>query len=205
MTCACGLAEIVQGGMCRRCWAARLGRARRAYQWTPELQAELRRAYGLRKMQRAVALDVLERRTGWPRRAFWDEAIRLGLSRASKRRWTPEEDALLLDRIGEMPVSKIAALLKRNAGSVARRARHLSVSLRIRNGFSVAELAETFGVPAPRVRGWMAHGLLGKPIQAPDGARVRERSVRAFIRQYPAEIDFKLADQTLLKGVLFGQ
>jgi hypothetical protein len=203
--CACQLAEVVQGGLCRRCWAAQLGQKRRAYSWTPELHSELRRAYSLRKVQRAAAIDALERCTGWPRRAFWEEAIRLGLGRSTKRAWTAAEDALLLDSIGEMPIGTIASAMRRNIGSVSMRAKRLSLSRRLKNGYSVADLAEMFGVLAPRVRQWIAHGLLGKPIQAPDGARVPEANVRRFVRKYSAEIDFRLADQTLLKGVLFGQ
>ena len=203
--CACQLAEVVQGGLCRRCWAAQLGQQRRAYVWTPELRDELRSAYSLRKVQRAAAIDVLGCRTGWPRHAFWQEAIRLGLSRSTKRPWTEQEDKLLIDCIGEMAIGKIASAMGRNAASVAARAKDLSLTRRVRNGYSVVELADTFGAPASRVHSWIARGLFGKPLQAPDGVRVPGSNVLRFVRKYPAEIDFRLADQTLLKGVLFGQ
>jgi DNA-directed RNA polymerase specialized sigma24 family protein len=203
--CACQLAEVVQGGLCRRCWAAQLGQKRRVYSWTPELHAELRKAYSLRKLQRAAAIDALERRTGWPRHAFWEEAVRLGLSRSTKRPWTEQEDAFLVSVIGKMAIGRIASAMGRKLGSVSARANALSLSRRIRNGYAVADLAAMFGAPASRVRSWIARGLFGKPLQAPDGVRVAGPNVLRFIRKYPAEIDFKLADQTLLKGVLFGQ
>jgi hypothetical protein len=58
-----------------------LGRARRKYHWSDALRAELMLAYGLKKFERARALDRLMAHTGWPRHALKEEALRMRLSR----------------------------------------------------------------------------------------------------------------------------
>ena len=205
MKCECGLAEAVQGGKCRRCWAAALGDRRRAYRWTVELQDELRQAYALAKPARSAILDLMQKRTGWPRHALWDEAGRLGLRGGRYTLWSAEEDAILAGKIGTVALSEIAAQLGRPFHSVAYRAKRLEMSRRVRDGYSLGELAEILGCSRPRLFDLIARGMLGRLKQTPKGPRVADRARLRFVRRHANEIDFRVADQTYLKGVLCGK
>jgi len=110
------------GGTCSRCRMRALARPRRRYLFTPELLAELRRAYCGGKRQVSEALDRLQRKTGWPRHVLSEEASRRGWSvNAFRRRLPGEESARLstgysvadLQRLFGEAEHKIQAWLRR--------------------------------------------------------------------------------------------
>jgi len=192
-------------GVCRHCWAARLGTSKRKYIFTPSLRTELRIAYTLRKKARAAAIMALARKTRWPRHIFTVEAQRLGIVTSHRRPWTVDEDRVLELTLGESSVREIAQRLQRTHESVKARAERLEMSIRIRSGYCIADLAIILGVPRYRVHEWIEKGLFGTPTETPgSGIRVTDEAVTNFIRNKAALIDFRLADQTFLEGVLCG-
>jgi hypothetical protein len=202
--CACGRGKALMQGICRACWAARLGASHRVYIWTPALRTELRLACSLRKTERSAAIRALQTKTGWPRYILLREGRRLEASH-TRRPWKREDDRLLLAALGEIPIRQIAAMLGRSTTSVKHRAERLQLSGRIRDGFCVTDLSRLLGLPRYRIDELISQGLLGKPARvAGAGTRISDTSVTQFIRSNPQLIDFRLADQTFLKDVLFG-
>lgn len=191
-------------GLCQACWARRVSPFLVRYAFTPEITAELRDAYKLRGRQKSAAIAVLARKTGWPRETFSREARRLNIASVQPL-WSKEEDAFLLANAGEMSTTAIARELKRTIPSVNWRARQLDMSMTVRTGYCFAELMEILGASRPKVLRWIRDGLLGPLEETNNGHRVPDESLTAFIRQHGALIDFRMADQTFIKGVLFGE
>lgn len=77
----CGGRGAGADGVCRSCRLRRFGQASRKYFFTEALTQDLKAAYWGNKRRLSAQLEKLERRTGWPRYAFKNEAIRLGLPR----------------------------------------------------------------------------------------------------------------------------
>jgi hypothetical protein len=169
------------------------------------LRTELRFAYAQNKKARAEAITVLQRKTGWPRHVFSLEAQRMELVTSPRRPWTRDDDRTLAAALGELTVYEIAKLLRRSHASVKARAERLEMSTRVREGFCITDLAKIFGVPRYRIQEWIDKGLLGKAAQRPGaGIRVADEYVTGFILRNPELIDFRLADQIFIKGVLYG-
>ena len=177
----------------------------RLYVFTDELRRELSLAYAMRKHQRKAALDELVKRLEWPRHTFHCEARRMGLSTGTRRPWTAEEDRVLYLSAGETSIRKLARRLQRSHESVAARAFQLKLSMKLREGYDVPELMRIFGVSRPRVRTWIDKGMLGQPEIVYRGAVVSDEALVKFIRRNAEMLDWRLADQTFLKGVLLGQ
>jgi hypothetical protein len=176
----------------------------RRYIFTPALRTELRLAYAMPKRKRAEAITALEHKTGWPRHIFRIEAQRLNVITSQRRPWTKGEDSTLAATLGKLSVHAVAKLLGRTHENVKARAERLEMSIRIQSGYCVADLSKILGAPRYRVDEWIEKGLLGIPTETSDGSvRIGDESVRAFIRENAALIDFRLADQTFIKGVLY--
>lgn len=205
--CGCGSgkpAVMKSGTMCRGCWGKQNGAARRLYKFTPELTRELCAAYAKRKYQRKDALDVLVKKTRWPRHAFKAEAARLGISRGGVRRaWKPEELQFLRDHLGDLSIGTIAKRLHRGHNAVTSKAENLMLSRRARKGFNIRDLTQIFGRPYDVVHRWLDAGKFGPTRETNAGERVSDDSVTRFIRKNPDLIDLTVADQTFLKGVLW--
>lgn len=186
------------------CRGRALGRAKRKYHFTPELLEELFRAYCGNKRELSAALDVLQRKTHWPRWAFKLEARRRGWITADHRRpWTREEIERLREMLGTRPVKAIARALGRSPESVEAKAEKLRLSRRVREGYTIEDLAQCFGTYRAKVRHWIERGLLGRPVRNGIAVRVHERSVLRFIREHAAEYDLRRVDQTWFKGMVF--
>jgi hypothetical protein len=191
-------------GLCRACWGRQVTPFRTQYKFTAEMTAALRAAYKLRGKAKSAAIADLERKTGWPRATFSREARRLNIAIVQPI-WSKEEDAYLLANIGEISRRAIARTLGRSIHGVSWRAQQLDMSTRIRAGYCLNELMEILGASRPTLMRWIRENLLG-PLDATDnGHRISDESLTAFIRQNGALIDFRMADQTFLKGVLFGE
>ncbi len=201
-TCSqCG-SDGMANGVCRKCWGVNLGRKRRRYTFTAELQAELRRAYAGDRKHLSEALDRLEKRTGWPRIAFWREARLRGLTQLPYRAWTAAEVEYLEEALGRVAIRTIAARLHRSAQSVEAYAERIGRSRRITEGYSVADLAACFGVNRDKAAKWMERGLLGK-VHVNGCRRVTEANVLRFVRRHYSEYDLRAVDQLWFKATLF--
>jgi hypothetical protein len=161
----------------------------------------LKEAYGLGKVERALAIDKLQARTKWPRHAFHQMAQDMGLS-FNRREWTAEDDAYLQERIGVMAVRAISRALKRSMGSVRARAARLELSERVKEGYNISDLVAVLGVSPGTVGGWMRRGLLGA-VQERAGLRTSEDAVVQFLRRYPGEYDLRRVDQVWFKSMIF--
>jgi hypothetical protein len=173
------------------------------YTWTPMLLRELRQAYTLRKSEKSPALDALQRRTGWPRKAFINKAGTLGLS-TSRRKWTEAEDKAIRMSASEISPDRIARDLGRSRHSVMHRAWQLGLSTKIRADYSIADVVLIFGVSVDQVNRWIDRGLMGNAEWTNTGRRVKDFALTEFIRSHTDEYSFRLSDETFIKGVLFG-
>jgi hypothetical protein len=178
----------------------------RKFVWSDPLRAELRAAYIGNKPHITAALDLLERRSGFPRSALKYEAGRLGIGSADHRRpWTEAEQAYLEENLGDKSVWAIARRLQRTHGSVCSRAVRLGLSRRCRNRYNIADLVICFGESREKIRRWMDRGWLGTvEIHGGDeGHSVTHASVRAFVLRHYHEYDFRRVDQSWLKTMIF--
>lgn len=203
MSCQCNRGTVVSGGTCRSCLAQRLGRATRKHFWTPALRTSLRLAYAMKKRERSEAITELQMKTGWPRHAFKLEAQRLGIVGACRRQWAPAEDQAIAEMLDTATVKQIARKLGRSYASVKARSERLRLSVGIAaSGYRVQDLAQIFGVPRYKVEEWIEMGLFDEAIQPDREPLIEVESVRRFVRKNLRLIDFRLADQAFLKGVL---
>jgi hypothetical protein len=104
---------------------------------------------------------------------------------------------------GTLTAGAIARRLGRTRWSVQLRAARLELSLRVRTGYNVTDLAAVFGVHRTRARGWVTRGLLGPP-EAWQGLRVSDVAVARFIRRHPHEYDLRRVDELWFKSMVFG-
>jgi len=185
---------------------AQLAEARRKYRWTPELRELLREVYrGRNKRALTAGIDKLCSITGWKRWAVIDEAIRLGITTSDHRRiWAAAEIAYLEERASAKSASNIARAMGRSIASVKGRARKLELSLRLREGYTLADLQRVFGVSDGRAAGWVRRGLFGHAQRAA-GVRVSEASVARFLRKFPGEYELRRVDEDWYKAMLFGR
>ena len=161
------------------------------------------RAYWGGRGNTSRALAALERRTGWPRYIFWQEAHRLGIVGVDRRRgWTREEMERLRDQIGSASVRAIARALGRSAKSVRRQAQRLELSTRLKEGYDLAELRQSLGESEYKVRAWLRRGLFGGGWEC---GRVSAEAVAAFLKRHPYEYDSRRMDQDWYKSMLLGR
>jgi hypothetical protein len=167
---------------------------------------ELRETYLARnKRELSKGLRKLEARYKWPGHAFRAEASRLGLSQGGHRRgWTAAEEDYLRERVGIVNVGKIARSMKRTVLSVECKADKLQLSVRVREGYCVADLCEVFGAHYSTVRSWMRRGLFGKVKEEGISLRVAERDVHRFLRTHAREYDLRRVDQVWFVAMVFG-
>jgi hypothetical protein len=180
------------------------GQGKRKYHWTPELHGMLKRAYCGNKPQLGRALDALMKKTGWPRHALTYEAIRLGIVTADHRRpWTLQEIVYISERLPSDGIKRVAKALKRSVGSVQAKAERISISSRVSEGYTIADLSLVFGEHCHKIARWMDRGLFGR-VQELSGRRVGERAVAEFLRRHHCEYDLRRIDGDWFKAMVFG-
>jgi hypothetical protein len=186
-------------GFCRGCRLKASSRERTKYHWTPDLDAQLRRAYRA-KNKRLLGLEIGEmmRRTGWPRYIFQNRAQLLGLHVYTSTRWEPWEIESMTDVAGTMPAYKIARILGRSELAVRNKLYMLGMESRNREGYSVNELCHLFGTRHAKVQRWIGQGWLA--MNSDD--RVTEASVRRFIWDHMEEYRFAACEEWWLKQML---
>jgi len=104
---------------------------------------------------------------------------------------------------GELSVYGIAKILRRTNESVKARVERLEMAVYTQPNYCIGDLSKILGAPRYRVDEWIEKGLLGSSTETPDGhVRVTDESLRNFILNNPALVDFRLADQTFIKSTL---
>jgi hypothetical protein len=202
LMCECGQMK------CRVCRGRRGGRRKRRYFWTPALDAMLREVYLAReKSTRAAGLKRMAAQAKIPHRRLTHRAHELGIAspnvRTRRREWTAEETEFLREAMGRQSAEMIAKRLGRSRVSVLTKTDALRLSLKIRDGYSVADVAEVMGAPRGKVEGWIRRGLLGRPRDL-GGMRVSEKQLVEFLRRYTSEYDLRRVDQGWFVSVIFG-
>lgn len=102
---------------------------------------------------------------------------------------------------------QIARKPKRSTMAVTVKADWLKVSIRIREGYKISDLAEVFGVHHHRVETWARRGLLGKAhrLGGDQGdIRFTEANVVRFIREHPREYHLGRVHRVWFKAMIFG-
>src|SRR5262249_16899866 len=122
--------------------------------------------------------------TGWPRQACWDRARKLGLSlkrQSEFRRWSEDEEEILMRFVGTRHIRDIAKLLKRTEDSLRAKLKtfvignRTGVSARIREGTSRKELAAILHRSPQTIQRWIDNGWLKARC---DGTQRNDDTVR---------------------------
>lgn len=161
--------------------------------WTPELLEVLERGYvrGRSGVREAVQ-EILRRSPLLPRYVIWKRASRLGLThkadgnetKKQSRRWSADEDKLLLQFGGEYPVRMIGEKLHRSERAVRLRLFLRIGSSSVSDGYSQSALSRDLGVSPATVRRWVKMDWLKLR-----GRRITDKSFQEFCRAHGSEID----------------
>lgn len=197
------------GPCCR--WKHR-GRTAKKYVWTPERDQLLRERYDARTRG---AITALAEGIGWPAWVLKKRAATLGLTHAVDRKeWTEAETAFLWDHAGHRLTHWIAKQLGRSETSVVMKLKHMRISRRFRDGYTVRELELCFGTDHRVIERWVREGKLltpmpGRPSAIDDGPRIRRRGTErardawlvtdadllGFIQKHPLAFRLDKVDQ----------
>lgn len=168
---------------------------RKRYHCTSSIEAMLTECYAKANTAGGLssALDVAQKATGWPRYMLKYHAMRLRLTRDTRRPWTTGEIRRLRALAGTMSANDIATELSRGRVSVRAQLERLRISYRVNAGETQAQAAKLLGVSVPMVRQWMkAEGLrCGERLSHPAVVRLFEANVSA--------IDLRTIDQHWLR------
>lgn len=185
---------------------------RRKYTWCSEYDAYLKDHYfgGLRR--RNKVLTQMVRLAGVPRWYVKRQAARLGLTMQMDRRpWTDGDLTLLEKLVGRLSSVVIAKRLRRPESSVVNKLRRLGTSRRVREGYTIRDLALCFGENHHTITHWLTNGWLPDRIQGTarhnnngrDIHRIREKDILTFIRRHPQEINLAKVDQLWFLDLVF--
>jgi transcriptional regulator with XRE-family HTH domain len=190
---------------------------RRRQQWTPELNAILRGGYAKGRLEAALAIDEVQRRTGRSRASIYKHASRQGFA-SDVRPWAKADEACALELSTERPTGIIARYLRRTLHSVQCKLSRLGRTTKCLEGYTQADLAEQFGLNRAAIRWFLNRGWLKPtrdrlpnpdredlkldplttslniPRPKKDGARrykrISEESVQQFLREHPEEVPY---------------
>lgn len=164
----------------------------------------LRARYDSRVKGRVAELAATLRVPGW-----WlkKEARSLGLAKTVDRRdWTAEELVELETWAGVRSAGWIGRRLGRPELSVINKLKRMEISRRVREGYSVRDLARCFGVDDHVVARWVRLGWIRPTV--PNGAdrytRYHDTTLLQFIRQHPLEFRLDKVDQVWFLGLVLG-
>lgn len=196
------------GPCCR--WKHR-GRKPKKYVWTPERDQALRERYDS-KTRGAIA--ALAAAIGWPDWTIKKRAGQLGLTQPADRKdWTHEEVTFLWNHAGTRHSHWIAKQLGRSEASVVMKLKHMQISRRVKDGYTLNELELCFGTDHHVIERWVREGKLvsaprGRaPDDAPPAIRrrgterprdawaVSDADVLRFITEHPTAFRLDKVDQ----------
>ncbi len=188
----------MRGGRCKPCICRALTPVKK-YNWTPDIEGALRRAYqAKRKIDCTRAIDELVRRTRWPRYVFINKAQQLDLRVTISRGWSAQERATLRELAGELPPYKIGQRLHRSPQSVKQKIFAMGLSAQVTRGYSRNELAKQMGVRHESVERWIGRNWLR--IDSND--RITDDSITRFLWDHMDEYRFRNCDEQWLKVML---
>ncbi len=184
--------------LCHRCRIQNKPNPNKRYQWTPNLDLALKRAYqASTRRELSKNLDLFQLRSGFTRVVIVARAATLGLG-SRRRRWSAEEIEALTDAAGRVSKSAIARRLNRSYWSVKAEFSRLELRSRLSDGYSQGDVACLLGASERSVRKWISLGWL--KLQH---SRVTEASLIRFIRTQPEEYQLSRVDEAWFKGMLF--
>jgi hypothetical protein len=178
-------------------------RRRKRYRWTAQLDTLLEQGYKSPIAIRKAMIKRICSLTGWPRQACWDRARKLGFSQKRTspfKRWSEDEEEILMRFVGIKNIRDIAKLLKRTEDSLRAKLKTIvignrtGVSARIREGTTRKELAAILHRSPQTIQRWIDNGWLrvrydGKQ-RSDDTVRITDEDFRAFYKKHPWEIPF---------------
>jgi hypothetical protein len=182
------------------------------YTWRPEYDAYLKTQYFGGLNRRFRVLNRMIRLTALPRWYIKRQAARLGLTMHMDRKpWTRAEVDVLDDLVGRVSAATIANRLHRPLSSVVNKCKHMRISRRVRDGYTMRDLEMCLGEDHHKIAVWIKNGWLQDRLQGTrrhdgngrDIHRVREKDILNFFRNHPQEINLGKVDQTWFLDLLF--
>ncbi len=199
--CACGN-PVAPGkdGRCLPCRGRHGASFRRKYVWTPAMDEELRRAYGMKGPIREAskAITVLCARYRIPRHVAKCRATRMGLKLYTLDAWTKEEMDYVAEYAGTKSLNEMAKHLGRSTAAISHRIYRMGYSRAITDGYSVAELKELFGTTPRTLDKWIGRGWL----KVNDLGRIPHAVVADFVWKHMEEYRFASCEEWWLKTML---
>lgn len=212
----CGVADATPPyRYCRACLSERRRRSALKREYTPFIDATLRRIYHERlekKTSRIPGLAEFARRLGWPVSTLRYRASVLGLSRqrSKPQEWT-EEELAILTKYAWATADRIRVHL--SLAGFARSVNAIRIK-RLREGcedaagvYSANSLAECFGVDSHAIGKWIRLGYLKAERRGTERMRdiyaIHRKDVRAFVRKYPNEFDIRKVCQPWFMDLVF--
>ncbi|ALA57971.1 hypothetical protein NITMOv2_1546 [Nitrospira moscoviensis] len=187
--------EAAQYGPCCR-WKHREQRAKK-YIWTADCDQVLRDRYDGTIKGRAAEIAAL---LGWPTWVIKRRAAELGLTyHLDPKPWTKEEEAFLLEHVGTRLLPWIARKLHRSLTSVKMKCRHMELSVRYREGYTLRELELCFGCDHRVIERWVREQKLQVRRRGTerthDAWYVTDRDLLRFIIEHPLAFPLRKVDQ----------
>jgi hypothetical protein len=186
--------------LCHACRLRSRPNSRKRFFWTKEFDGRLRDSYtrASTRSELTASLDALQRLTGFPRFVILARAADLGLSFLRRRPWSDEELHFLKSNAGRLSMKALAARLSRSYYSVKAAIRSTELDGRVTDGYSVDELARTFGVGKATIHRWIVRGWITR-----NEGRITETSVLRFLRFRPHEYQLRRVDEVWFKALVF--
>jgi hypothetical protein len=186
--------------LCHSCRIRRRLPQNKRFYWSLELDAKLRHAYQRARTRIDLShnLDLIQRSCGFTRPVILNRAALLGLAFCQRRPWATEETDMLGEQAGTSTVCAIAKKLDRSPASVKAKLKQLTISARVREGYSKEDLRHLLGVSAKSLRNWVSWGWL----RVVNG-RFPEPSVAKFLRQHPEQYQLRRVEEAWFKGLIF--
>jgi hypothetical protein len=186
--------------------AARKCKARR-YSFTPAMDDEVRRAYGLFLDEgNRNAIGACATRLELPKWMVTRRAALLGLARVKEPAWSDDEVAIL-ERWGYLTDAVIQRKLKaagfhRSVNGIHLKMKRLRIKQNL-DGYSANALASAFGVDSHKVTYWIHRNMLRATRrgterterQGGDTYWIAHKAVHEFVLAHPDEIDLRKVEK----------
>lgn len=180
------------------------------HKWTDEEREIIRRDYAHTHASR----QAIAARLGVGEYGVAGQIAKMGIAKRTDRHpWTPEEDERLKGLIPRYATSHIAKMLHRSINSVVVRSQRLRLHRRNHDGwYTKKEVCEILGVD----HHWLQRRIDSGALKATyhNGHRptqfglamwhIDEKDLKAFIRQYPDEINGRNVDMLQIVDLLAG-
>lgn len=110
--------------------------------------------------------------------------------RKTYKRWTPKEESYLENHIEILPITKIAAFLKRPVLSVEAKAQRMGYCIvPTLDCFSARFLAISAGIHPSTLQLWVRQGLIEAEKESPGKWAIEISNFKHFIHKYPEKAE----------------